>query len=78
MEPRFLMVLLVLIGAFSIFGGAANWPFFMNSRKAQRLVALIGVNATRGFYVVIGLFLVVLGIAAALGYVDLASTRRHR
>ena len=41
----------------------------MNSRKAQGMVCLIGHNGARGFYVVLGLVIAVMGGLMASGVI---------
>lgn len=68
----FIPWLLIACGTFGLLGGALDWSFFMESRKAQIFVRLIGRGGARVFYVALGLALVTFGICALLGYVDLA------
>ena len=63
-------LVLVAAGLFSILGGALDWGFFMNSRKAQGMVCLIGHNGARGFYVVLGLVIAVLGGLITAGLIQ--------
>lgn len=63
-------LVLVAAGVFSVLGGALDWGFFMNSRKAQGIVRLIGHNGARGFYVILGLFIAVMGGLIAAGIVQ--------
>lgn len=61
---------LVAAGLFSVCGGAMNWGFFMRSRKAQGMVRLMGETGARGFYIVLGLVITVLGGLIAAGVVQ--------
>jgi hypothetical protein len=63
-------LLLVAAGIFSILGGALDWGFFMNSRKAQGMVRLMGHNGTRGFYVVLGLVIAMMGGLMTAGVIQ--------
>lgn len=63
-------LVLVAAGVFSILGGALDWGFFMNSRKARGMVRLIGHNGARGFYVVLGLVIAVLGGLITAGLIQ--------
>ena len=62
-------LILVAAGIFSVLAGALDWGFFMDSRKAQRMVRLIGHNGARGFYVVLGLGIAVMGGLMATGVI---------
>lgn len=57
---------LLVGGLFSILGGWMDWDFFMENRKAKRLVALIGRKGARIFYGALGAALVVGGGAMLL------------
>ena len=63
--------MLAAVGVFAICGGAFQWGFFMNHRKAQFFVRLIGTTATRAFYIVLGSALAVAGVLIALGIVPI-------
>jgi hypothetical protein len=55
-------LLVIGMGLFSIGGGVFAWPFFMNHRKARFMVGLIGESGARGFYVVLGVVICVVGV----------------
>lgn len=57
-------------GAFAICGAYFEWEFFMQSRKAQRLISWIGYDAARMFYGAIGLIIIVLGLLMLLGVIQ--------
>ena len=59
-------LILVAAGIFSVLGGALDWGFVMDSRKAHGMVRLIGHNGACGFYVVLGL---VMGGLMAFGVI---------
>lgn len=63
---------LILVGAgcFTIVGGAFNWDWFMNSRKAQFFVKTLTRNGARVMYGVIGVALVVFGVLILLGVIE--------
>jgi len=63
---------LILIGAglFSAAGGALNWDWFMNNRKASFFVKTLTRNGARIVYVIIGVVLVVIGLLILLGIID--------
>ena len=50
--------------------GALDWGFFMNSRKAQGMVRLMGHNGARGFYIVLGLVITVMGGLMTAGMLE--------
>lgn len=55
-------LLIVAGGMFSIAGAAFDWDWFMNSRKAAFLVAILSRTGARIFYLLLGLVLVTMGI----------------
>lgn len=57
-------------GAFAICGAVLDWEWFMNHRKAQALVRILGRGGTRLFYGLLGTALVVLGVLMGLGIVQ--------
>ena len=63
---------LILIGAglFTIAGGALNWDWFMNSRKASFFVKTLTRNGARIVYGAIGAILVVIGVLILLGIIE--------
>ncbi len=62
----------ILIGAglFSVAGGAFNWDWFMNSRKARFFVKTLTRNGARIVYGVLGTALVIIGALILLGIVE--------
>jgi immunity protein 17 of polymorphic toxin system len=56
---------LILGGAFSVVGAWKDWDWFMDNRRARRLVNLLGRKGSRVFYAVIG-FLLAAGGAVML------------
>jgi uncharacterized membrane protein len=60
-------LLIIGAGLFSIAGGVFAWPFFMNHRKAQFFVRLMGFNGARGLYVVLGAIICFFGIMTLAG-----------
>jgi small neutral amino acid transporter SnatA (MarC family) len=53
-------IMFIVIGAFTILIGISG--IGLNTRKAQRLVRLIGETGTRIFYGVLGIGLILMGI----------------
>ena len=60
-------LLIIGFGLFSIAGGAFAWPFFMNHRKAQLFVRMLGYNGARGLYVVLGALICFCGVMVLAG-----------
>ncbi len=58
-------VALILIGLLSILGAALNWAIIM--RPGRLFNRLLGENAARPAYVVIGFVLLILGIGRLVG-----------
>ncbi len=65
-------------GLFAICGAAFDWEWFMNNRKAQFFVRLLGRPGTRIFYGVLGAGLAVLGGLMVAGIVQESQGRRSR
>jgi hypothetical protein len=61
------MMLVALIGLFSMAGGLFDWNWFMTNRRAWLFVKLLGRTGARVFYVLLGLGLIILGILGAYG-----------
>ena len=57
---------IVAAGVFSIMGGVFDWDWFFNSTKGQLWVSLLGRNGARGFFIVLGLGLTILGALITL------------
>ena len=57
-------------GVFSAAGAALDWDWFMNHRKAQGLVRLMGRGGARAFYGLLGLTLAVVGVLMGLGIIE--------
>lgn len=60
----------VAAGVFSLCGGVFDWGWFMESRKARFLAAIIGRNGARVFYAGLGGLIAALGALAMLGVID--------
>lgn len=61
---------LIGCGAFSVLGALMDWDWFMNNHKARFFVALMGRQGARGFYMLIGLGLIIGGTAGVLHLVN--------
>ena len=66
-ESAAMVLVLPLAGAFSLAGAVMDWDFFMNNRKARPFVALLGRQGARVFYGLLGVALIVGGLAMGLG-----------
>lgn len=60
-------LILVAAGIFSITGAAFDWDWFINSRKAQFWVAILGRNGARVFYGVLGAVMTIVGVLWTFG-----------
>lgn len=49
------IIILMLVGAFTIGASLANWEFFFTNRKAKFFVNLFGRTGARIFYALLGL-----------------------
>ena len=61
MLPVLVPFFLVAAGLFSAICAWKEVPFFMNNRRAQTMIRLIGWTGTRIFYITLGIALVVAG-----------------
>ncbi len=62
-------LIVVAAGLFSLAGGALNWTFFMENRKAKRMTALIGYTGARIFYCVLGAVIAIAGALMVFGVI---------
>lgn len=60
---------LIAAGAFSLLASIFDWNFFFNSRRARRLVSLMGRPAARLFYGVLGLVISIMGGLITMGLI---------
>ncbi len=65
-------LIFVAAGAFSMLGAICNWDWFMNARKARFMVKILTRNGARILYGILGLGLVVLGVLATMGIIDMS------
>lgn len=65
-KSQWMSVLLILIGLFTMAGGAFNWNWYMEHRKARFVSSLMGRNGARIFYVVFGFGMTVFGAVLLL------------
>ncbi|MCA9569220.1 MAG: immunity 17 family protein [Myxococcales bacterium] len=61
-------LVLVGVGLFSVVAAIQEWSFFMEHRKAQRMIWLLGRQGARAFYVVTGIV-----IMGAGGFLTIAA-----
>ena len=66
MKEIIVLCILGACGLFAVLGGALNWNFFMESRKAAFFVKIFGRTGARIFYIILGLALV--GFAIYAGF----------
>ena len=64
-------VVFAIAGLFTLVCTIGDFDWFMNHHKSRFWVGLIGRPATRGLYIVLGILLTGLGVASALGLVNL-------
>ncbi len=62
----FCAAIFILAGAFTVFCSVMNFDWYMNNRKARRLSAIIGRNGARILYIVIGVIIIIAGIAVMI------------
>jgi small neutral amino acid transporter SnatA (MarC family) len=67
--PLWVAIFFVFAGLFSFAGAVFDWEWFMTNRRALLFVRILGRNGARALYALLGIFLAVLGLAGAFGYV---------
>ena len=67
--PTWVIILSIFGGLFSLAGAVLDWEWFMTSYKAAVFVRILGRNRARLLYVLLGLSLIVLGLAGAFGLI---------
>ncbi len=60
-------------GLFSLIASIKDWDFFFRSLKTKWIANIIGRNGARAFYGILGFVLIIVGVLAFLGTVDLAA-----
>ena len=55
-------IIFILIGLFVLAGAGFNLDFFMENRRAQLFVSLLGRTGARIFYIILGLGFVIFGL----------------
>jgi hypothetical protein len=75
MDPTLLGVVLALAGAFCVAGGVFDWDSFMSGRGARSVVGIIGRPGARVFYVLFGAAIGGVGLAIALGLLQMNQTQ---
>jgi uncharacterized membrane protein YidH (DUF202 family) len=66
-KPEVLGTMLVLVGLLPLIGGAFSWEWMWSSPRLRRYEERFGRGPTRGFLVIVGLALIVAGVAIATG-----------
>jgi len=64
MSTNLVTIIAILLGVFSIVASILNWDFYFEHRKARSFVKLFGRNGARVFYVLLGIFIIVIGVMA--------------
>jgi hypothetical protein len=57
------LIFFVFAGGFSIICAVGDYNWFMEHYKARFMVGLLGRNGARVFYGLLGLFVIIIGIA---------------
>jgi hypothetical protein len=57
----------LVCGLIVLAGAGLQWKWFMQTKRVQRMVRLMGTGKTRFVYAVIGLFLTLLGALLTFG-----------
>jgi hypothetical protein len=70
MENLITSLIIGLGGCFSIICSIGDFDWFINNRKAQSVVKLLGRNGTRVFYGILGAALVALAILLGFGFLQ--------
>lgn len=76
-EGLLLGLFLGSMGVFTICGAACDWDWFMGSRKARFFVAMLGRNGARVFYGLLGIAIILIGLAMAVGLVSPERKRKR-
>ncbi|HPD46278.1 MAG TPA: immunity 17 family protein [Anaerohalosphaeraceae bacterium] len=63
--------LFVLSGGFAICGAVCDWEWFMN----RIFVTLLSRTGARIFYILLGAGLIILGVLAAFGIIDMSQSQ---
>ena len=67
MYNNFVCILFILVGLLSVAASYCNWDWYFNNYRARFLVKIVGRKGARIFYMILGFFLVGLGIALLIG-----------
>jgi small neutral amino acid transporter SnatA (MarC family) len=68
---NYFALIFVAFGLFSIVGSYFELGFFMSSRKASRMIRLLGMTGAKIFYILLGLALVTLGLLGFFNIIDI-------
>ncbi len=60
-------------GLFSLIASIKNWNFFFQGFKTRWITSIIGRNGARIFYGILGIAIIIVGLLAFIGRIDLAS-----
>ncbi|MBA3868352.1 MAG: immunity 17 family protein [Anaerolineae bacterium] len=56
------LLLMIVIGLFSIVAGILDWDWFMNNWRARFFVNVFGRNGARAFYIGLGIFIIAVAL----------------
>jgi hypothetical protein len=73
MNTDILFYLMMGVGVLTIVASITNWEWFFKQRRAQTMVKLMGRNAARIFYALLGTFFAVFGWLVLSGQIALES-----
>lgn len=65
-------LIFVATGLFVFAGGLYNWNWFMNSRKVRFLCLILTRTGARIVYILLGLFIAVIGVLATANLITLS------
>jgi hypothetical protein len=71
MEGKVAGIFFMVVGLFALVAAILDWAWFMNHRKAQALVSILGHTGARIFYGILGAVLAGVGSASLLGLIVL-------
>ena len=69
MNNTIIGILLVLAGLLPVVAAVEDWDWYMNSRKAKRISNLIGRNSARIFYGILGVVMILGGMAVFFSFI---------
>ena len=61
-------VIIILVGLFCFICAIKDVSWFFNNYKARRFIDTFGYKAAKIFYIIIGLFFIILGFVALIAF----------